>query len=376
MSAATPSASSGSPASAARRAPPWCWQAAPPSSPTDATPSRSASRCPPPIGSMSKSRRRASPPGSAGPRLRRARIGYDPWLHTRAFVDEANAALAPRGGILVAVEANPIDMLWTDRPTPSDARLEPYRDTLAGQSSAAKRAMIGDWLAERGADALVLTALDSIAWTLNVRGADVAHTPVALSYAIVDADGSADLFVAPGKVDDATLRHLGNAVRVRDRAEFASALGTYAGKRVAADPERSVAAIVAGARGRRRHDRRRTRSRRPRQGASRTLSRSRATAPPASATAPRSPASSAGSRPKARAARRPNSPPPPSCSNSAKRPGCCATPRSAPSPPPAPTARCRTIMSRRNRTRRSSPASSTSSIRAASMRTAPPTSPA
>ena len=173
------------------------------------------------------------------------RIGYDPWLHTRAFVDDLTAALAPRGGTLAPVEANPIDALWADRPAPSDAVLAPYDDALAGQSSAAKRGAIGDWLTERNADALVLTALDSIAWTLNVRGADVAHTPVALAYAIVDADGSADLFVAPGKVDDATLRHLGNAVRVRDRAEFAGALGRYAGKRVAADPERSVAAIVA-----------------------------------------------------------------------------------------------------------------------------------
>ena len=173
-----------------------------------------------------------------------ARIGYDPWLHTSGWVDEVGAALTPAGGALVAVEANPVDALWTDRPAPSSARLEPYDDALAGRSSAAKRAAVGDWLAERRADALVLTALDSIAWALNVRGTDVAHTPVALAYAIIDADGSAELFVAPEKVDDALLRHLGNAVRVRDRAEFAQALGTYAGKRVAADPERSVAAIV------------------------------------------------------------------------------------------------------------------------------------
>ncbi len=173
-----------------------------------------------------------------------ARIGYDPWLHTRASVEQIGAALALRGGQIVAVETNPIDALWADRPQPSGAKLEPYDEALAGQSSAAKRAMIGDWLVERKADALVLTALDSIAWALNVRGADVAHTPVGLSYAIVDADGSAELFVAPGKVDDTVLRHLGNAVKVRDRAEFAQALGQYAGKRVAADPERSVAAIV------------------------------------------------------------------------------------------------------------------------------------
>ncbi|MFW1420203.1 aminopeptidase P family N-terminal domain-containing protein, partial [Vibrio parahaemolyticus] len=70
-------------------------------------------------------------------------------------------------------------------------------DAAAGKSSPAKRAEIADWLAERKADAVVLSALDSIAWAFNIRGTDVSHTPVALAYAIVNADGTADLFVAP-----------------------------------------------------------------------------------------------------------------------------------------------------------------------------------
>ena len=172
-----------------------------------------------------------------------ARIGYDPWLHTSTWVDEARAALADRGAELVAVDTNPIDAIWPDRPQQSAARLTVQADDIAGASSAAKRAQIGDWLTQRRADAVVLTALDSIAWVLNVRGADVDHTPVALAYAIVDADGATDLFVAPEKLDDTVRQHLGNAVRVHDRAAFAPALAKYAGKRVAADPERAVAAI-------------------------------------------------------------------------------------------------------------------------------------
>ncbi|AJP74739.1 aminopeptidase P family protein [Sphingomonas hengshuiensis] len=171
------------------------------------------------------------------------RIGYDPWLHTRAWVDEARKALAERGADLVAVAANPIDAVWGDRPAPSDAVLVPHDDTLAGKSSAAKRADIADWLAERKADAVVLSALDSIAWAFNIRGDDVSHTPVALAYAMVHADGTADLFVAPEKITDAVRQHLGNAVRVQDRAAFAPALAALSGKRVAADPERAVAAI-------------------------------------------------------------------------------------------------------------------------------------
>ena len=172
-----------------------------------------------------------------------ARIGYDPWLHTRAWVEEARAALAGVGAALVPVDTNPVDAVWPDRPPPSDAPLAVQADAVAGRTSAAKRADVADWLGEVGADAVVIPALDSIAWLLNVRGADVARTPVALSYAIVHADGTADLFVAPGKVGDDVAQHLGNAVRVRDRAGFATALGAFAGKRVVIDPALAVAAI-------------------------------------------------------------------------------------------------------------------------------------
>ncbi|MEN2748300.1 aminopeptidase P family protein [Sphingomonas sp. T9W2] len=171
------------------------------------------------------------------------RIGYDPWLATVDWVASAGAALADAGAELVAVDSNPIDALWLDRPAPSPAPMCVQDDALTGRPSAEKRAAIGEWLAERRADAVILSALDSIAWTFNVRGTDVAHTPVALSYAIVHADGTAELFAAPGKVGDDVIRHLGNAVTVRPMDAFKDTLGRFAGKRVAADPDRAVAAI-------------------------------------------------------------------------------------------------------------------------------------
>lgn len=179
----------------------------------------------------------------AGHAAKDARIGYDPWLHTAGWVAEAGAALSARGATLVPVERNPIDAVWSDRPAPSDAKLTVQDEAHAGRNAADKRAEIADWLAAEKADALVLTALDSIAWLLNIRGGDVARTPVALAYAIVAADGTADLFVAPGKVTDAVRQHLGNAVRLHDHAAFAGALGDYAGRRVALDPAFAVAAI-------------------------------------------------------------------------------------------------------------------------------------
>ena len=171
------------------------------------------------------------------------RIGYDPWLHTKEWADKAREALADKGAKLVAVGRNPIDAVWADRPEPSKARLIAHPDELAGRSSAAKRQEMADQLKEMKADAAVLAALDSIAWTFNVRGQDVEHTPVALSYAIVHADGTADLFVAPEKIGDDVRQHLGNGVRVHERRDFEPWLAGLSGKAVVVDPERSVAAI-------------------------------------------------------------------------------------------------------------------------------------
>ncbi|WP_341631042.1 aminopeptidase P family protein [Sphingomonas agri] len=172
-----------------------------------------------------------------------ARIGYDPWLHTRDWVKKAKEALASRGAELVPVERNPIDEIWKDRPEASKAHLVVQPDQHAGKSAAEKRTEIGDWLAKHKADAAVLSALDSIAWAFNIRGQDVTHTPVALAYALVHADGTADFFVASEKIGPEVRQHLGNGVRLHERSEFESALAGLKGMTVVVDPERAVAAI-------------------------------------------------------------------------------------------------------------------------------------
>lgn len=174
-----------------------------------------------------------------------ARIGYDPWVHTKGWVEAATKALKAKGADLVAVEANPLDKVWEDQPAPSDAKMIVLEDKYTGQSSADKRAQIADWLTANGLDAAVISALDSVAWAFNVRGADVSHTPVALSFALLNSDGTADLYVEPHKVTDEVRAHLGNAVRIHDRAEFAPALGRLEGKRIAVDPDRAVSAIFS-----------------------------------------------------------------------------------------------------------------------------------
>ncbi|MFK4003239.1 aminopeptidase P family protein [Qipengyuania sp. NPDC077563] len=172
-----------------------------------------------------------------------AKIGYDAWLHGVDWAENAEKLFAKKGIELVAVDGNPIDAVWADRPQPSLEPGVPHDDKFAGRSSADKRAEVADWLKSEGYDATVITALDSVAWLLNMRGVDVDNTPVALSYVLAHADGTAELFIAPEKVTPELTQHLGNAVRVRDRADFQPALAALQGKTVAVDPKHAVAGI-------------------------------------------------------------------------------------------------------------------------------------
>jgi len=172
-----------------------------------------------------------------------ARIGFDPWLHAKGWTDATARALKAKHGELVAVDSNPVDAVWADQPAPSAAPAIVQSDEFAGRSSADKRAEVADRLKRDGYDAAVVSALDSIAWLLNIRGSDVDRTPVALSYVLAHDDGTADLFIAPEKVTPELAQHLGNAVTIRPRADFERALAELAGKRVAVDPNFGVAAI-------------------------------------------------------------------------------------------------------------------------------------
>ena len=178
-----------------------------------------------------------------------AKIGFDPWLHGKPWVAACSAALAAKGAVMVPVEGNPIDAVWHDRPAPSLAPAMVHGNDFAGQSSEAKRSAVAEWLTARGLDAAVISALDGVAWLLNLRGADVERTPVALSFVLAHADGTAELFIAEEKVTPELRAHLGNAVTIRSRDDFVPQLQALAGKQVAVDPERSVAAVFSALEG-------------------------------------------------------------------------------------------------------------------------------
>src|SRR6185503_5777238 len=163
-----------------------------------------------------------------------AKLGFDPWLQTIDGHDRFARAAQRAGGSLVPVEHNPIDAVWTDRPAPPLAPVLPQPVEFAGETSEQRRRRIADIVAAKGADVALLTAPDSIAWLLNVRGGDVPHTPFALGFALLHTDGHVDLYMDRRKVPARTIAWLGNAVTLAPTDELGPALDMLgkAGKRV------------------------------------------------------------------------------------------------------------------------------------------------
>ena len=151
-----------------------------------------------------------------------AKLAYDPWLHTIDAVARYKAAAEKAGGTLVPVDTNPLDAVWTDQPPPPAAPVQPHELKYAGEPASEKLKRVSASL--DGADAAMLTMPDSIAWAFNIRGGDVGHTPLPLSFALIHADGHAELFIDERKVGPEARAHLGNVVSLRPKDDLAKAL--------------------------------------------------------------------------------------------------------------------------------------------------------
>ncbi len=167
-----------------------------------------------------------------------ARIGYDPMLHTMASVNRLKAAAEKTGFHLIAVSQNPVDAAWKDQPGAPTTPVKPHDLTYAGKSSDEKRREIANAIAGAGADTALITAPPSIAWLFNIRGQDVARSPLPLGRALIDKYGKATLFLAPEKTGNELPTHLGDDVDLRAEADVAAALEKLgaSGASVAIDP--------------------------------------------------------------------------------------------------------------------------------------------
>jgi Xaa-Pro aminopeptidase len=158
------------------------------------------------------------------------KIGYDPWLVSADFLRKFD------GIDMVPVQTNPVDEIWADRPAPPLAPAYPHPLEYAGEEAASKRERLALSLREAGQGAAILTDPAALAWLFNLRGADVEFTPIALGFAILNADASASIFMAPEKISGTLRQHLGNHVTVASRAELGPALARLGGQSVRYDP--------------------------------------------------------------------------------------------------------------------------------------------
>jgi Xaa-Pro aminopeptidase len=129
------------------------------------------------------------------------RLGYDPWLHTPAQVERFGQVAHKAGAELVPVEPNPIDTLWTGRPPPPLGRIARHGSQFAGETSKRKLTRAAAALA---GDAQLVSDPHAVAWVFNIRGHDVAHTPLPLSYALIFKNAKPRLYVDARKLDERT----------------------------------------------------------------------------------------------------------------------------------------------------------------------------
>ncbi|MGO8911030.1 MAG: aminopeptidase P family protein [Bradyrhizobium sp.] len=136
------------------------------------------------------------------------RLGFDPWLHTSAAAERLAAACAKAGTELIAVDSNPLDSVWTERPAPPLAPVTVHGTQFSGEAETDKLKRIGLEIDRLGVDALVLSDSHAVAWTFNIRGGDVSHTPLPLSYALVPKTGRPTVFIDHRKLSNSARDHL------------------------------------------------------------------------------------------------------------------------------------------------------------------------
>ncbi|MCO6392260.1 M24 family metallopeptidase [Aliihoeflea aestuarii] len=167
------------------------------------------------------------------------RLGFDPWLHTVAETKALLAAVEKAGSELVPLAVNPIDTIWQDQPDAPKGAVAIQPVGFAGELAKDKIARMADAIGEAGATHTVVTDPSSIAWIFNIRGADVDHTPLALAFAILPAEGRPSLFIDPGKLGIEAKAYLTQLAELHAPAALEPALRKLAadGATIGLDPQ-------------------------------------------------------------------------------------------------------------------------------------------
>ncbi|MGE0279979.1 MAG: M24 family metallopeptidase [Rhizobiaceae bacterium] len=174
------------------------------------------------------------------------RIGVDPMRVDCALHDRLDEACKAAGAELVGLDDDPFETVWPDRPEKPLGMIRAMPMALSGETSQSKRGRIAEKLREAGADLLIETLPDNIAWLLNVRGSDVPMNPVPHSFLTLDAEGEVKWFVDRRKLgNDLTAYELSDVAIAGPEQFLARAAETATGKNVLLDPEAAPFAVRA-----------------------------------------------------------------------------------------------------------------------------------
>ncbi len=169
------------------------------------------------------------------------KLGFDPWLHTAEGAERLCKACANVGAILVATEPNPIDAACRNRPPPPHGAIVSHDLQFAGEPAAQKLERIRAEIGKLNADALVVSDPHAVAWTFNIRGADVSHTPLPLAFAIVMAD-SAKLYIDETKLTDGARQALAGLADIKPENAFAQDLAALGSRHLVVRIDQATAA--------------------------------------------------------------------------------------------------------------------------------------
>jgi Xaa-Pro aminopeptidase len=168
--------------------------------------------------------------------LKGGNFGYDPLRTTIDGVEHLKKACERAGATLVPLADNPVDAIWSDRPAPPLSKVVLHDLRFAGENAESKIKRLQEELGKAKLDATVLSDPASVAWMFNIRGADVTHTPLPLSWALVPRDGKPSLFVDGRKLSNEVRNALSKVAEVLEPAEFDKTLAAIArGKTIRLD---------------------------------------------------------------------------------------------------------------------------------------------
>ena len=166
-----------------------------------------------------------------------AEVSIDGWCSSANSVKELIADLRQQGGITLRTNLDPLELIWRNRPVIPEHPVEIYPLKYAGEPTRDKIARIREALRQHHADGMLMAALDDIAWTLNLRGADVHCNPVFVAYLLISSK-DVTLFVNQAKLTAEVSEYLRNeGIRVEDYGQVENGLKQYFEYNILLDPD-------------------------------------------------------------------------------------------------------------------------------------------